>query len=943
MILTFLPYHASSIFSNLLAILPERRPPAFKFLQPYIESLTCPHRHVIVHTAGRNHDFFVAFNAYTLKVCRSQQQYSTLLSFWSSIVCEAVSSMLDRSRLGRLELQKQNQEDVLRRIMPFLAEGLAMRHSPDLRVGCYMILTILSSKTDLSEELLTSVMEMVVHKWDGVTHAGLICLVVLMQHKQALALPKKVLKALIALEHLADDLALLSQNYKVEKLVLGLILGILKKLGKAGGADQLRLMRLLLEANLMQPKLVEAALTSMLGLLQDTASTSGLNGDFDSRSALSDLILCLADSEAVGPVIRAALTDMEDTTRQIGLDLLERSAYLEGVLEPLEEDIDMQDTADASVTEPFDDLVERIPAQTAFEMSLLSQSESYIFPSLAETFLVACRSEKTLVAFSELPVLRKSLAMTEPFFVSFFIRIWCSHYPIPARVAAIRVLSNHFVTEKLEADVQVLLPYILHALADPSLLIRRAATELVLALVSSYGAVSSHGSQGEELSILGKGQMYGEGKESDAISWLSWQSVTVFLREWLAPHLEEFRLHADQIGRSIVGNLSADMEGKDTEKGQQRFKKFLRSSILTWLCSHVINTPIRALKARLLPVLTLVSHIGHITTVSLLNPIITETLTRGQSSLEKDCEVEHLDPSHYIDCVMDIARPDDNGSVNLLQDWISNVQASADPLLRVAVFHRLRSLWPLLKQQMPLGKTILDLAVGQLGSHSDSGKQREALDTLRSIELSSEILQLFLQERPSLSESGSKRGAKRRRTASPPGDLGEEIKRISLVLELVESSVTKAHLPLLGGLSRVMAELQGYKQQSGIELHYLELLALNSMRAILDQAGVRPASVSVGIVTDPLQNVQIARNDVRVDVLVDCIRNSTDPQVQQSALLLVSVLASIAPELILHDVMPIFTFVGSSLMKRTDEYSTYVVKQVRRAIFCLLPVTDGRR
>lgn len=74
--------------------------------------------------------------------------------------------------------------------------------------------------------------------------------------------------------------------------------------------------------------------------------------------------------------------------------------------------------------------------------------------------------------------------------------------------------------------------------------------------------------------------------------------------------------------------------------------------------------------------------------------------------------------------------------------------------------------------------------------------------------------------------------------------------------------------------------------------------------------------------------MQIERNDVRVDVLVDCIRNSTDPQVQQTALLLVSILASIAPELILHDVMPIFTFMGSSIMKRTDDYSAYVVKEV---------------
>lgn len=78
-----------------------------------------------------------------------------------------------------------------------------------------------------------------------------------------------------------------------------------------------------------------------------------------------------------------------------------------------------------------------------------------------------------------------------------------------------------------------------------------------------------------------------------------------------------------------------------------------------------------------------------------------------------------------------------------------------------------------------------------------------------------------------------------------------------------------------------------------------------------------------------MQRVRIERNDVRVDVLVDCIRNSADPQVQQSTLLLVSLLASIAPELILHDVMPIFTFMGSSILSRSDDYSAYVVKQVR--------------
>ena len=52
-----------------------------------------------------------------------------------------------------------------------------------------------------------------------------------------------------------------------------------------------------------------------------------------------------------------------------------------------------------------------------------------------------------------------------------------------------------------------------------------------------------------------------------------------------------------------------------------------------------------------------------------------------------------------------------------------------------------------------------------------------------------------------------------------------------------------------------------------------------------------------------------------------------NPQVQNTALLLVAALASIAPEHVLHSVMPIFTFMGSSLLKKDDDYSAHVVNQ----------------
>ncbi len=36
-----------------------------------------------------------------------------------------------------------------------------------------------------------------------------------------------------------------------------------------------------------------------------------------------------------------------------------------------------------------------------------------------------------------------------------------------------------------------------------------------------------------------------------------------------------------------------------------------------------------------------------------------------------------------------------------------------------------------------------------------------------------------------------------------------------------------------------------------------------------------------------------------------------------------------APELVLHSIMPIFTFMGASVLRQGDEYSAYVIDQVQ--------------
>jgi U3 small nucleolar RNA-associated protein 10 len=69
-------------------------------------------------------------------------------------------------------------------------------------------------------------------------------------------------------------------------------------------------------------------------------------------------------------------------------------------------------------------------------------------------------------------------------------------------------------------------------------------------------------------------------------------------------------------------------------------------------------------------------------------------------------------------------------------------------------------------------------------------------------------------------------------------------------------------------------------------------------------------------------------NSFRIDTLIACIRTSTNPQVHNRSLLLLSSLAKVVPDLILNHVMPIFTFMGANVLRQDDEYSAHVIEQV---------------
>ncbi|KAJ2582150.1 snoRNA-binding rRNA-processing protein utp10, partial [Coemansia sp. RSA 1836] len=74
--------------------------------------------------------------------------------------------------------------------------------------------------------------------------------------------------------------------------------------------------------------------------------------------------------------------------------------------------------------------------------------------------------------------------------------------------------------------------------------------------------------------------------------------------------------------------------------------------------------------------------------------------------------------------------------------------------------------------------------------------------------------------------------------------------------------------------------------------------------------------------------VAIAESFMRVDVIVQVIRTSARPQTHNQTLLLLAAVATMHPQVVLHHVMAIFTFMGANVVRQDDEYSFHVIQHI---------------
>ncbi|KAF2011080.1 hypothetical protein BU24DRAFT_399265 [Aaosphaeria arxii CBS 175.79] len=905
LVLSYLPYHSTPQFLALLSILPSTPPPTLRFLQPYLAPPTNPPREAIVYTAVNTPALFAALQSYVVKSLQAKHHGASLLSFWASVTAQALDAILDASRSGRREIQDQRTEQVLLRILPALNECLKLSDIPDANLGCYMILIILVTKASFEDKVLDSLLEAVIRSYGLETADGcLTCLAIIAEERSSITLPIPVEKRLFRIPDLPQALEVLATKCRAERLALGSALASLDRLSHGKHPEESReIFQRILESSILGPSYKSAAVSSFFRVFEESTPGSEAHGQ------LLELLSQLSESMHLAPLLQTI-------AQANGIDMDAMGVTVQVSLQ-------VEDQGNENSDEEMLDVGETSQQEEQPSITLPKIDDSTFFCENVSSFSGALATFERAVVSKQAAQLLASKELetqnghSKPLFLSFLVRTWSTSSSVPTRIEAIVSTTKFIKKTETAIDLQILIPYLLLALSDPAPAVRRAAATCIATLTEkSMG-------NGAKTEIWASSTFYGQ--KSSSISHLKSGECAQLLSSLFVPMLEECVMDSTSAIRLVRESLEGSKSIK-TQAGPS-LKSSVRGSALTFFASHIAVTPLLQARLRLLPIFNFTGkHAIGVRTTHIIPTIRTWcSLSNEEASSRCAAANINLSTANAVHLGGIVAR--EHESVKILQDLISGDLRTDNLDVVSAAFDRLIAVWTSIKSEtrLSIGQILLDLALQEKHiSESEKLRCNRSLEALRVLRLDTAILSDFIESIPNALQMPEGPPTKKRRRSSrnemvraeiqSPEDVSKLLRRTTIVLELIEASSPGDHPVLLKNLFGILGDLQQLRHQSGSDLVYLQSLVLGSLTPIVDR------------LKDD-RNAAEYQASVRADLLVDCIRHSTNPQVQSAALLLIASLASWVPEVVLHNLMPIFTFIGSTLLRQTDDYSAHVVDQ----------------
>ena len=891
---------------------------------PYLKTATNPPWHAVAYSATHTGSLFAALNTHTLRVCRAGQQYELLLSFWASVATEALVGQLGLAKSGRKEVQRQTQEDVLLKILPVLSDGFKSRGAPGLTTACYTLSMVLATKGDLADHLIDSLMDSVAEtvSTENLKDA-LLCLYVICRHRSGWFVSQRTFNRIMRMDNVGMFLGQLAEQYEVDGFVLALYSASLRDLQKKAYAQKIAFADTLIRIQGLEPNTQIEALMSTIEKMREMT-----NDDPVSRAAktgLLDTIRRLNESKEFKQAVGNAISRLGIESSQLEADLqmlveIPASEQRQGDI-----DIKIEPEFSPSQNDILDKLLSHVPQRTVDERSFLSHVSSHLFEPLKDAFLVLSRFKSGVQQFQKLPIWHGSSDATEPLFISFLIRIAFGPFPAATRRCAMELITQVFRSQEANIDGQALLPYATAMLADPDALVRKETANLLIALEN---VMPNDLVQGESCRQWGAFDLYSPGSQSDKLIWLPSQDICKIINRVYIPMLEECILDPTHICRALESALKGSSSrirviGKPETID---LKKPLRSGLFDLLMSHLTATQLYALKSRLLIVVKNIDKVGPTSRTKHLLPMLTHWSSLSPDEAQRLAQAAQVELPVLEATMAAVIPATDKDCVQNLLSLAIDQQSQTRPTFARSIFDHMIKIWPLLnsERQVTAAQILFD-RIFRDSDHESVHSSRYAKHVLISVSLPTEALVIILDKVYSLfarmrehSPVAKRRRASQTQMIALAGTNAENMKSniatTTFTLELVDNSKPEDRPQLLGPLFQLLAILQLVKAQTRSELSYIISLNLGSLLEIVCKAGLS-------------SKLSIDESVIRTELVIDCVRMTESPQVQNLALLLIASLCKIVPGRVLHNVMPIFTMMGTGVLRKDDEHSVHVIDQ----------------
>ncbi|KOG98502.1 snoRNA-binding rRNA-processing protein UTP10 [Saccharomyces eubayanus] len=295
----------------------------------------------------------------------------------------------------------------------------------------------------------------------------------------------------------------------------------------------------------------------------------------------------------------------------------------------------------------------------------------------------------------------------------------------------------------------------------------------------------------------------------------------------------------------------------------------------------------------------------------------------NRCSWETSCVANKTNFEHFERALVNLVSSKEKQSFMI--DFVLNALNSDYEQLANLAAERLISVFPSLSnaQKLRIVQNMVDSSTNVELSYDTVG-------VLQSLPLDAEIFVSILNQNSICNEMNQTDFSKRRRRRSSTSKnafLKEEVsqlaelhlRKLTVILEALDKIKSVGSEKLLSTLFSLLSDLETLDQDGGLPVLYAQETLISCM---------------LNTITSLKNNGCTELTNIRADILVSAIRNSASPQVQNKLLLVIGSLATLSPEVILHSVMPIFTFMGAHSIRQDDEFTTKVVE---RTILTVVP------